>query len=145
MSFLVSFCLNFDISWGFGGICALEMSSGLLGIRLHCDHDPVIRSFQFHQNLIHPCSTGNDPELDPNRPPAPPAKAVDRPTPRIGKRDAPKEAPATQPRENAGRRGGRVTGGNDAGMWMCQLIRNISCWRNDCIVCMKLKSLYSFP
>ncbi|CEJ56094.1 hypothetical protein PMG11_02317 [Penicillium brasilianum] len=57
---------------------------------------------------------GNDPELDPNRPPAPPAKAVDRPAPRVGKRDAPKEAPASQPRENAGRRGGRVTGGNDA-------------------------------
>ncbi|KAJ5439529.1 uncharacterized protein N7458_010527 [Penicillium daleae] len=57
---------------------------------------------------------GNDPELDPNRPPAPPAKAVDRPAPRIGKRDAPLEAPSTQPRENAGRRGGRVTGGNDA-------------------------------
>lgn len=62
--------------------------------------------------------TGNDPELDPNRPPAPPAKAVDRPAPRVGKRDAPKEAPSTQPRENAGRRGGRVTGGNDAGMWI---------------------------
>ncbi|KAF7719726.1 Stm1 N-terminal domain-containing protein [Penicillium ucsense] len=57
---------------------------------------------------------GNDPELDPSRPPAPPAKAVDRPAPRIGKRDAPKEAPATQPRENTGRRGGRVTAGNDA-------------------------------
>lgn len=145
MSFLVSFHFHFDISWGFRGICALEMSSGLLGSHLHCDPDPLIRSFQFHQNLIHPCSTGNDPELDPNRPPAPPAKAVDRPVPRIGKRDAPKEAPSTQPRENAGRRGGRVTGGNDAGMWMCQFIKNINCRRKDGIVCMELNSLYSFP
>lgn len=59
---------------------------------------------------------GNDPELDPNRPPAPPAKAVDRPAARVGKRDAPKEAPTTTqpPRENNGRRGGRVNAGNEA-------------------------------
>ncbi|KAI9929078.1 hypothetical protein ASPWEDRAFT_36970 [Aspergillus wentii DTO 134E9] len=56
---------------------------------------------------------GNDPELDPNRPPAPPAKAVDRPAPRHGKRDAPKE-PVSQPRpETNNRRGGRP-GGNEA-------------------------------
>ncbi|KAJ5609159.1 hypothetical protein N7528_009726 [Penicillium herquei] len=60
---------------------------------------------------------GNDPELDPSRPPAPPARAVDRPAPRVGKRDAPKEAPAAAaaPRsENNNRRGGRVNNGNDA-------------------------------
>ncbi|KAJ6166850.1 hypothetical protein N7470_002297 [Penicillium chermesinum] len=50
--------------------------------------------------------------------PTPPAKAVDRPVPRIGKRDTPKEAPSQAPnqapRENNGRRGGRVTAGNEA-------------------------------
>lgn len=61
---------------------------------------------------------GNDPELDPNRPAPPPARAVDRPAARHGKRDAPKEAPVSQPRENNGgnRRGGRAPAGNEAGM-----------------------------
>lgn len=58
--------------------------------------------------------TGNDPELDPNRAPEPPTKALDKPAPRVGKRDAPKEAPS-QPRENTGRRGQRFQG-NEAGM-----------------------------
>lgn len=60
--------------------------------------------------------TGNDPELDPNREPEPPTRAVDRPAPRHGKRDAPKE-PATKPNlhENNARRGSRFTG-NEAGM-----------------------------
>ncbi|KAJ5988909.1 hypothetical protein N7481_004119 [Penicillium waksmanii] len=48
----------------------------------------------------------------------PPARAVDRPAPRHGKRDGPKDAPAaaatTTPRENNNRRGGRVNAGNDA-------------------------------
>ncbi|KAJ5290170.1 uncharacterized protein N7443_010423 [Penicillium atrosanguineum] len=58
---------------------------------------------------------GNDPELDPNRPAPPPAKAVDRPAARSGKRDAPNEAPTAAPREgNNNRRGGRVTAGNEA-------------------------------
>lgn len=65
--------------------------------------------------------TGNDPELDPNRAPEPPTKALDKPAPRVGKRDAPKEAPAQQqqqqPRENTGRRGQRFQG-NEAGMCM---------------------------
>ncbi|KAJ5155851.1 hypothetical protein N7492_008654 [Penicillium capsulatum] len=44
----------------------------------------------------------------------PPTRAVDRPAARHGKRDAPKEAPVSQPRENNNnRRGGRV-GGNEA-------------------------------
>ncbi|KAF2837965.1 hypothetical protein M501DRAFT_995221 [Patellaria atrata CBS 101060] len=50
---------------------------------------------------------GNDPELDPNREPEPPTKAVDKPTPRIGKRNAGAEAPAA----DSGRGGGRGRGG----------------------------------
>ncbi|KAJ5105904.1 hypothetical protein NUU61_003251 [Penicillium alfredii] len=51
----------------------------------------------------------------PTDPPQPPTRAVDRPVPRHGKRDAPKE-PIDQPRlsESNARRGGRVTGGNEA-------------------------------
>ncbi|KAL4897009.1 Stm1-domain-containing protein [Aspergillus ambiguus] len=56
---------------------------------------------------------GNDPELDPNREPAPPTRAVDRPQARVGKRDAPKEAPS-QPRSDNNRRGGRFTGNEAA-------------------------------
>ncbi|KAL2813504.1 Stm1-domain-containing protein [Aspergillus cavernicola] len=55
---------------------------------------------------------GNDPELDPNRVPEPPTKALDKPAPRHGKRDAPKEAPVRST-EEAPRRAGRG-GGNDA-------------------------------
>lgn len=36
---------------------------------------------------------GNDPELDPDREPEPPTKAVDKPTARTGKRNGPSEAP----------------------------------------------------
>ncbi|KAJ5692808.1 hypothetical protein N7462_002231 [Penicillium macrosclerotiorum] len=43
----------------------------------------------------------------------PPARAVDRPSDRIGKRDAPKEAPVTTPKPSSGRRGGRGPAGND--------------------------------
>ncbi|KAG0159387.1 hypothetical protein PDIDSM_6909 [Penicillium digitatum] len=56
---------------------------------------------------------GNDPELDPSRPAPPPTKAIDRPVDRSGKRDVPKEQPARHTEANA-RRGGRVTGGNEA-------------------------------
>ncbi|KAL4906037.1 Stm1-domain-containing protein [Aspergillus multicolor] len=55
---------------------------------------------------------GNDPELDPSKPPEPPTRALDKPAPRHGKRDAPKEAP-TRPEGQTSRRGGRATG-NDA-------------------------------
>ncbi|KAL4810524.1 Stm1-domain-containing protein [Aspergillus unguis] len=55
---------------------------------------------------------GNDPELDPNREPEPPTRALDKPVARHGKRDAPKEAPA-RPEGAAPRRGPRATG-NDA-------------------------------
>lgn len=37
---------------------------------------------------------GNDPELDPDREPQPPTKAIDKPTARTGKRNGPAEAPA---------------------------------------------------
>ncbi|KAF1958246.1 hypothetical protein CC80DRAFT_408772, partial [Byssothecium circinans] len=37
---------------------------------------------------------GNDPELDPDRPADPPTKAIDKPTARSGKRNAPAEAPS---------------------------------------------------
>lgn len=74
-------------------------------------------SFSSVANLLFFSIAGNDPELDPNRPPPPPTRAVDRPVPRIGKRDAPKEAPVSQPRPEGGnRRGGRATAGNEAGM-----------------------------
>lgn len=60
---------------------------------------------------------GNDPELDSDREPEPPTKAIDKPAARHGKRDAPKEAPAAAapaaPRGGArGGRGGRE-GGNE--------------------------------
>ncbi|KAL2014282.1 hypothetical protein VTN00DRAFT_1807 [Thermoascus crustaceus] len=60
---------------------------------------------------------GNDPELDPDRPPSPPTRAIEKPLPRVGKREAPKEAP-TAPRGGAagarGGRGGRVSGNEEA-------------------------------
>ena len=59
---------------------------------------------------------GNDPELDPNRAPEPPAKAIEKTGDRVGKRDAPEEIPS-QPRAEGtnNRRGGRFQG-NEAGM-----------------------------
>ncbi|KAL4885117.1 Stm1-domain-containing protein [Aspergillus karnatakaensis] len=57
---------------------------------------------------------GNDPELDPNREPEPPTRALDKPAPRHGKRDAPKEAPARPTEGGAPRRGGRATGNEAA-------------------------------
>ncbi|KAL2868237.1 putative telomere and ribosome associated protein Stm1 [Aspergillus lucknowensis] len=56
---------------------------------------------------------GNDPELDPNREPEPPTRALDKPVPRHGKRDAPKEAPSRPTEGGTPRRGGRF-GGNEA-------------------------------
>ncbi|KAL4918534.1 Stm1-domain-containing protein [Aspergillus aurantiobrunneus] len=56
---------------------------------------------------------GNDPELDPNREPEPPTRALDKPVARHGKRDAPKEAPP-RPENAAPRRGGRATGNEAA-------------------------------
>lgn len=51
---------------------------------------------------------GNDPELDPDREPEPPTKAVDKPVQRSGKRNAGAEGPARDtPRPAAGGRGGR--------------------------------------
>ncbi|KAL4764396.1 putative telomere and ribosome associated protein Stm1 [Aspergillus foveolatus] len=56
---------------------------------------------------------GNDPELDPNREPEPPTRALDKPAPRHGKRDAPKEAPS-RPEGQTSRRGPRATGNEAA-------------------------------
>ena len=63
----------------------------------------------------HILSLGNDPELDPDREPEPPTKAIDKPAARAGKRNAPAEAPV----RDAGRggRGGHRDGfgGNEGG------------------------------
>jgi plasminogen activator inhibitor 1 RNA-binding protein len=70
---------------------------------------------------------GNDPELDPNREPEPPTRALDKPAPRHGKRDAPKEAPVRPTEGGAPRRTGKP-GGNEAGMSFhvpCLLISSI--------------------
>lgn len=52
---------------------------------------------------------GNDPELDPDREPEPPTKAIDKPVQRAGKRNAGAEGPARgdAPRPAGGGRGGR--------------------------------------
>lgn len=51
--------------------------------------------FQVHRSrkLAHD-PAGNDPELDPNRPAEPPTKAIDKPTPRHGKREGSDVKPA---------------------------------------------------
>lgn len=60
---------------------------------------------------------GNDPDLDSDKEPEPPVKTVDKPLPRSGKRDAPKEQPSAvanegaAPRRNYERRGGGFTDG----------------------------------
>src|SRR5690625_3775136 len=51
---------------------------------------------------------GNDPEEDSDREPDPPTKAIDKPTNRYGKRDAPKAAP--EPPVTATRGGGAGRG-----------------------------------
>ncbi|KAK2757226.1 hypothetical protein FQN54_004740 [Arachnomyces sp. PD_36] len=56
---------------------------------------------------------GNDPEQDSDREPEPPTKAIDKPSARFGKRDAPKTAPeptTTRGGAGAGRGGGRRGG-----------------------------------
>ncbi|KAN0070509.1 telomere and ribosome associated protein Stm1, partial [Elaphomyces granulatus] len=60
--------------------------------------------------------TGNDPDLDSDREPDPPTTAVEKPTPRHGKRDPPNEPPATTYGGSGGARGrgGRVTGNEEA-------------------------------
>lgn len=67
----------------------------------------------------HILSLGNDPELDPDREPEPPTKAIDKPAARAGKRNAPAEAPV----RDAGRggRGGHRDGfgGNEGGTLSC--------------------------
>ena len=59
-----------------------------------------------------PTNAGNDPELDPDREPEPPTKALDKPVPRSGKRNAGGEAPAG--RGGARGRGGTRGGAGDA-------------------------------
>ncbi|KAH8692699.1 hypothetical protein BGW36DRAFT_362249 [Talaromyces proteolyticus] len=51
--------------------------------------------------------TGNDPEYDSDKEPAPPTKTVDKPAARHGKRDVPKEVPAAPAAAAAPRGGGR--------------------------------------
>lgn len=52
-------------------------------------------------------TSGNDPELDPDREPEPPTKVIDKPVQRIGKRNAGAEGPPKDtPRPAAGGRGG---------------------------------------
>jgi plasminogen activator inhibitor 1 RNA-binding protein len=58
-------------------------------------------------------STGNDPELDPDREPAPPTKVADKPAPRHGKRDVPTEPPRANPTAARGR--GQRLPANEAG------------------------------
>lgn len=57
---------------------------------------------------------GNDPELDPDREPEPPTKAIDKPTARTGKRNAPADAPARADPSRATRGGQRDGNSNDA-------------------------------
>jgi len=45
---------------------------------------------------------GNDPELDPDRAPDPPTKAIDKPAARIGKRNTPAEPPVRDARASRG-------------------------------------------
>jgi plasminogen activator inhibitor 1 RNA-binding protein len=60
---------------------------------------------------------GNDPELDPDREPEPPTKAIDKPVPRSGKRDIGPKAPAEPSSRRGGRGGSRGTEtGNERGM-----------------------------
>ncbi|OCK81294.1 hypothetical protein K432DRAFT_21211 [Lepidopterella palustris CBS 459.81] len=57
---------------------------------------------------------GNDPELDPDREPEPPTKAIDKPTARTGKRNTPNEAPPARDAGRGGRGGHRDGfGGNE--------------------------------
>ncbi|KAK1054304.1 hypothetical protein LTR74_015907 [Friedmanniomyces endolithicus] len=56
---------------------------------------------------------GNDPELDPDREPEPPTKAIDKPVQRSGKRNGGAEGPpGDAPRTSAGGRGGREQNNN---------------------------------
>lgn len=75
---------------------------------------------------------GNDPELDPDRPPSPPTRAIEKPLPRVGKREAPKEAP-TAPRGGAagarGGRGGRVSGNEEGELFPSSLVQRSSTFR----------------
>lgn len=65
--------------------------------------------------LSNPNDAGNDPELDPNREPEPPTKVVDKPAPRVGKRNGTTEAPV---KDAAPARAGRkeALSGNEQGV-----------------------------
>ena len=68
---------------------------------------------------------GNDPDQDSDREPEPPTKAIDKPSARFGKRDAPKVAPAapepTRGGAGAGRGGRRGGYSNEEGNLTTQL------------------------
>ncbi|KAL1993536.1 hypothetical protein VTN49DRAFT_2205 [Thermomyces lanuginosus] len=60
---------------------------------------------------------GNDPELDSDKEPEPPTSAIEKPAPRRGKRDAPKEisgAPPSGSRGGGRNRGGRLNANEEA-------------------------------
>lgn len=122
MNFFLGNIERLRASW----YCLTLFSTGNLSIRCFASSwkgsiDYIILYLLFSNILRRfvAARAGNDPELDPNRPPEPPTKAIDRPAQRVGKRDAPKELP-TQPRaENTtttnNRRGGQRAQGNEAG------------------------------
>lgn len=106
------YCLTLSSAGNFFSWCFACLLEGKhqLHHRYNCFFSDILRRFVATR-------AGNDPELDPNRPPEPPTKAIDRPTQRVGKRDAPKELPAQQPRAETttnNRRGPRAQG-NEAG------------------------------
>lgn len=70
-------------------------------------------------HLINP-TAGNTSDQDSDREPEPPTKTIDKPTARLGKRDAPATAPAESGVSGRGGRGGRRGGGfsgSEAGKW----------------------------
>ena len=81
-------------------------------------------------------TSGNDPELDPDREPDPPTKIMDKPVQRTGKRNAGAEGPAsgTQRPAGGGRGGGHQTfarGDQGAFAQLSRVGAGISAWRKE--------------
>lgn len=74
-----------------------------------------------HRTILTTNFAGNTSDQDSDREPEPPTKTIDKPTARLGKRDAPASAPADSTSVGArGGRGGRRGGGfsgSEAGNW----------------------------
>ena len=104
---------------GLNGICNLNSEVSLLTLLIVEPFRAPWYAAQLTASTArspsHTFSLGNDPELDPDREPEPPTKAIDKPAARAGKRNAPAEAPV----RDAGRggRGGHRDGfgGNEGG------------------------------